>query len=59
MDIKAQSLIPEIIVTSPTTNKEPLKKDSPEVEEPKKKNNFFRSTYDCLLYTSPSPRDNR
>jgi len=35
-------------VTSPTTNKEPLKKDSPEVEEPKKKNNFFRSTYDEL-----------
>jgi len=30
-------------VPSPTTNKEPLKKDSPEVEEPKKKNNFFRS----------------
>jgi len=35
-------------VTSPTTNKAPLKKDSPEVEEPKKKNNFFRSTYDEL-----------
>jgi preprotein translocase subunit SecE len=35
-------------VTSPTTNKEPLKKDSPEVEEPKKKSNFFRSTYDEL-----------
>jgi len=33
-------------VTSPTTNKEPLKKDSPGVEDPKKKNNFFRSTYD-------------
>ena len=33
-------------MTSPTTNKEPLKKDSPEVEESKKKNNFFRSTYD-------------
>ena len=32
-------------MTSPTTNKEPLKKDSTEVEEPKKKNNFFRSTY--------------
>ena len=28
-------------MTSPTTNKEPLKKDSPEVEEPKKKNNFL------------------
>ncbi len=36
-------------MTSPTTNKEPLKKDSPEIEEPKKKNNFFfRSTYDEL-----------
>ena len=33
---------------SPTTNKEPLKTDSPEVDEPKKKNNFFRSTYDEL-----------
>ena len=27
-------------MTSPTTNKEPLKKDSPEIEEPKKNNNF-------------------
>ena len=35
-------------MTSPTTNKEPQKKDSPEMEEPKKKNNFFRSTYDEL-----------
>ena len=35
-------------MTSPTTNKEPLKKDSTEIEEPKKKNNFFRSTYDEL-----------
>ena len=35
-------------MTSPTTNKEPLKKDSPELEEPKQKNNFFRSTYDEL-----------
>ena len=34
-------------MTSPTTNKEPLKKDSPEIEEPKK-NKFFRSTYDEL-----------
>ena len=34
-------------MTSPTTNKEPLKKDSPKIEEPKK-NNFFRSTYDEL-----------
>ena len=33
-------------VTSPTTNQEPLKKDSPKIEEPKKKNNFFRSTFD-------------
>ena len=32
-------------MTSPTTNKEPLKKDSPEIKEPKKKSNFFRSTY--------------
>ena len=35
-------------MTSPTTNKEPQKNDSPEIEEPKKKNNFFRSTYDEL-----------
>ena len=35
-------------MTSPTTNKEPLKEDSPLIEEPKKKNNFFRSTYDEL-----------
>ena len=35
-------------MTSPTTNKEPLKQDSPEIEETKKKNNFFRSTYDEL-----------
>ena len=35
-------------MTSPTTNKEPLKQDSPEVEAPKKKNNFFSSTYDEL-----------
>ena len=34
-------------MTSPTTNKEPLKKDSLEIEEPKK-NSFFRSTYDEL-----------
>jgi len=33
-------------VTSPTSNKEPLKKDSPQIEEPKKKNNFLRSTID-------------
>jgi len=36
------------IVTIPTTNQEPLKKDSPQLEEPKKKNNFLRSTYDEL-----------
>ena len=42
------NLISKNFVTSPTTKKEPLKKDSPEIEEPKKKNNFFRSTYDEL-----------
>ena len=31
-------------MTSPTTNQEPLKKDSPKIEEPKN-NNFFSSTY--------------
>ena len=35
-------------MTSPTTDKEPLKQDSSEIEEPKKKNNFFRSSYDEL-----------
>ena len=35
-------------MTSPTTNKEPLNEDSTEFIEPKKKNNFFRSTYDEL-----------
>ena len=35
-------------MTSPTTNQEPLKKDSPQIEEPKKKNNFLSSTYDEL-----------
>ena len=35
-------------MTSPTTNQEPLKKDSPKIEEPKKKNNFLSSTYDEL-----------
>ena len=34
-------------MTSPTTNKEPLKKDSPQIEETKK-SNFFKSTYDEL-----------
>ena len=42
------NLISKNFVTSPTTKKERLKKDSPEIEEPKKKNNFFRSTYDEL-----------
>ena len=35
-------------MTSHTTSKGHLKKDSPEIEKPKKKNNFFRSTYDEL-----------
>ena len=35
-------------MTSPTTNQEePLEKDSPQIQEPKK-NNFLRSTYDEL-----------
>ena len=33
---------------SPTKNQEPLKEDSTIVEEPKKKDNFLRSTYDEL-----------
>jgi len=33
-------------VTSPTTNQEPLKKDSPQIEESKKKKSFLSSTYD-------------
>ena len=35
-------------MTSPTTNQEPLKKETPKIEEHKKKKNFFRSTYDEL-----------
>ena len=35
-------------MTSPTTDKEPLKQDSPDIEETKKKNSFIRSTYDEL-----------
>ena len=35
-------------MTSPITNQESLKKESSEVEEPKKKKNFFRSTFDEL-----------
>ena len=34
-------------MTSPTTNQEPLKKESSGIKEPKKKN-FFTSTYDEL-----------
>ena len=34
-------------MTSPITNQEPLKKDSPEIKEPKN-NNFLRATYDEL-----------
>ena len=33
---------------SPTKNQEPLKEESPIVEEPKKKDNFLSSTYDEL-----------
>ena len=33
---------------SPTTNQEPLKKDSPQIKEPKEKKNFLRSTFDEL-----------
>ena len=35
-------------MTSPITNQESLNKESSEIEEPKKKKNFFRSTYDEL-----------
>ena len=35
-------------MTSPTTNQESLKKESPQIEKPKKKNNFLRATYDEL-----------
>ena len=35
-------------MTSPTTNQESLNKESSEIEEPKKKKNFFRSTFDEL-----------
>jgi len=35
-------------VTSPITNQESLNKESSEIEEPKKKKNFFRSTFDEL-----------
>ena len=33
---------------TPTTNQEPLKKESSNLEESKKKKNFLRSTYDEL-----------
>jgi len=36
-------------VTTPTTNQEPLKKESSEIaQQPTKKKNFFKSTYDEL-----------
>ena len=35
-------------MTSPTTNQESLKKESTQIEEPKKKNNFLKATYDEL-----------
>ena len=35
-------------MTSPTTNPEPLKKEPSKLEEPKKKKNFLKSTYDEL-----------
>tara|TARA_B100000579_G_C22311605_1_gene611850 strand:- start:121 stop:363 length:243 start_codon:yes stop_codon:yes gene_type:complete len=35
-------------VTTPTTNEEPLKKEPSSIETPKKKKNFFSSTYDEL-----------
>ena len=35
-------------MTNPTTNQEPLKKEISESEEPKKKKNFLRATFDEL-----------
>ncbi len=35
-------------MTSPITNQESLNKEPSEIEEPKKKKNFFRSTFDEL-----------
>ena len=35
-------------VTTPTTNQEPLKDNSSEIEVPKRKKNFLVSTYDEL-----------
>ena len=35
-------------MTNPTTNQEPLKKEPSEREEPKKKKNFLRATFDEL-----------
>ena len=35
-------------MTTPTTNPEPLKKEPPEIQEPKKNKNFLTSTYDEL-----------
>ena len=35
-------------MTTPTTNQEPLNKESSEIKEQKKKKDFFTSTYDEL-----------
>ena len=35
-------------MTNPTTNQEPLKKETSGIEEPKKKKNFLRATFDEL-----------
>ena len=35
-------------MTTPTTNQESLNKESSVIEKPKKKKNFFRSTFDEL-----------
>ncbi len=35
-------------MTTPTTNPEPLKKEPPEIQDPKKNKNFLTSTYDEL-----------
>ena len=35
-------------MTTPTSDQEPLKKEPSKIEQPKKKTNFFRSTYDEL-----------
>ena len=43
-------------MTSPTTNKEPLKKDSPEIEEPKKKDNF-KDKKNITIKLHPTKKD--